>query len=511
MAVSIHNLIAAINPDVYCAPEVKAEVKKLVKTQGFLKAAEKAKPFKSDIVFDYDEAYKEPFAKWGLKAPSEEHEIIYDSTTEGLEPLYFWILDFLNNSSKEVEKITDNFISSPGSGHFSELTGKATRMQEEAMKMLGTVNTVIKSILNIVYDLKEFKLRLGNYEDLKSKIPEKKSSAMLSLKQIWMDQVDFPKRGTTSLKNLAAQFDYVTIIDAFMIANSLADVKKLDLNDRVKRILEQRVGEFLKWIEESEQELNKRFKIEKNYLKSQVNTVKLYSRWIKPYLKSARKLEQSTTSMQSALVTAFNTIILELTLLAKDEYKLEEDIEKGILPKSFEKIKKRKYMPFVVVELKFRGIPHRAGQHYTFGGRTEIKFTSYALNDQELKVLKEEMEKDDFGEVMKLIEGATTESLEQIEKDIEEILEDKKTEDKKEKKKTGDVNPFTALFSFLKTEKEKHPEEELPKVIKPDNEYEKIIRSQAIIAARDKCFLVFDIYKKAHAMPSYTTPFEPYS
>jgi HD superfamily phosphohydrolase YqeK len=39
----------------------------------------------------------------------------------------------------------------------------------------------------------------------------------------------------------------------------------LDLNDRVKRILEPRIAEFLQWKEISEQELRKRFNIEKNY------------------------------------------------------------------------------------------------------------------------------------------------------------------------------------------------------------------------------------------------------
>ena len=68
-----------------------------------------------------------------------------------MEQLYFWILDFMQEKLyKKVEKITDTFSSSPGSGHFSELGMKATKMQEEAMKALGAVNQVLKSVLNII-------------------------------------------------------------------------------------------------------------------------------------------------------------------------------------------------------------------------------------------------------------------------------------------------------------------------------------------------------------------------
>ena len=56
MAINIHNLIAAIVPDVYCEKtvekdgkwiELRKEVKKIVKEEGYLKAAEIAKPTKS--------------------------------------------------------------------------------------------------------------------------------------------------------------------------------------------------------------------------------------------------------------------------------------------------------------------------------------------------------------------------------------------------------------------------------------------------------------------------------
>jgi len=95
---NISSIIAAVNPEQSYNFESKsdlADFKKLAK-KDFSKAIEKAKP-----------------------KPAEEHALYYDSPTESLEPLYFWILDFMNGQfGGNVEKLIDNFTSSPGSGHF---------------------------------------------------------------------------------------------------------------------------------------------------------------------------------------------------------------------------------------------------------------------------------------------------------------------------------------------------------------------------------------------------------
>lgn len=508
MAVNIHNLIAAIAPDVYCGPGAKEETKKIAQEEGYLKAAEKAKP--RDIVFMdlVDIEHTNASAAAGLKAPSEKHLLVYDSFGEGLEPIYFWILDMMQLRYKNIEKLVDNFVAAPGSTHFAEMGQRATRMQEEAMKIFGAVNQVVKSILNIIYDLKEFKIRLKLYEEYKDGDVATKNAALLSLKQIWMDTVDL-KKGTTALKGLVQNFDYATIIDAFMSAKTLDDVTKspeeggIDLNERVRRILQQRVAEFFRWITESEQELRKRFEIEKIYLRSQVSTIKLYARWVKPYLHAARALEQRMAP-DASLVNAFNTSLFELVLLGQGDYNPEGDIAKGELPKLFKDITKKKYIPLMLVEFKYRTAPERAQQGYGFRGKVEVMFSSYALTADELSVFKEELAKDDVGDMIKLIEGSTDESLKQIQVDLDELLEDKKkeTEKKEEKKDEGDTNPFGALFSLFRGEKKKGKKGDGKPAITADNQYEKILRSQAIIGARKTCYSIYDLYKKAHQMAS---------
>ncbi|MEK6825275.1 MAG: hypothetical protein AABY00_00655 [Nanoarchaeota archaeon] len=516
MALDVHNLIAAINPDIFCDPSVKKEVKQIKKEKGIREAAKKAKPLKAEFM-DFDEiAYKNAFKKAGLKNPIEKHSLTYDASSESLEQIYFWILDKLYKEYDDVlnvDKLADNFISAPGSSHFSEFGMKATTMQNQGMKLLGDANNVLKSILNIVYDLKEFKLRLDLYDTYNnSKKEVEKNTALLSLKQVWMDTVD-AKRGNTGIKMMAQQYDYVTLIDAFMSANSVDDVAKsvekggLDLNERVRRIVQQRIGEFFRWVKESGKELQKRFEIEKTYLKSQVNAVKLYAHWAKPYLRAARALEQRAAP-NAALVSVFNTALFELLLLATGEFKVGDEIMRGNLPKIFSNSKIRKYRAILIIQFNFRSVPERAGQQgYGYRGKVDINFTSYALNDEEIELLKKEVDKDDFEDTFALIEGATTESLEQIQEEINQFLEDdkEKKEKKEEKKDTG--NPFSALMDSFKElfgmKKKEEKKEKKEGEIASDSELEQVMRSLVLIKARKECRKFYGLYKGAHNMPGF--------
>lgn len=440
-----------------------------------------------------------------------EHSLVYDSSSETLEPIYFFILDLMNDFQLAPEKYIDTFASSPGSGHFGELGQRATIMQQQGTKILGDINAVLRSILNIIYDLREFKIRLQSYDDVNSEDKNEKEAAVLSLKQIWMDKVDITK-GNSSIKAMAlGQAGFQTLIDAFLIVKGIDDADKLDLNDRVKRIVKARILEFNDWLDNSGKELKKRYEIEKTYLKSQVNSMKLYSRWAKPYLRAAMKLEMKEGGREPALVKAFNTILLELTLMGKSKLKIKELALEGKLPSEFKRLQqKRDYFNCVLVDFRFRGIPQRVSQqaHYVFGGKAEVTFSAYALNSDELDKLNEEVEKEEIGDVFSLVEGITTESLGQLRDDIEFFLEEKKEEEKL--KDTS--NPFIALVGGYnkkpEAKKEAKKDESKEKkiiIVNPDNWIEKThLRTLASQAAEDIAFKLFDIYKKSHGMPSYT-------
>ena len=450
--------------------------------------------------------------------PLTEHRLVYDSSSETLEPIYFFILDLMNDFRFEVKKLVDNFSSSPGSGHFAELGQRATIMQQQGTKILGDVNTVLRSVLNIIYDLKEFRIRLSHYDSLKD--PKRKEAAILALKQIWMDKVDITK-GNSSIKAMAlGQAGFQTLIDAFLVAKDVPDVDKIDLNDRVKRILRPRILEFRDWLEHSEKELRKRYALEKGYLASQVNSLKLYARWAKPYLKAAQQLEMKSEGMESqpALVKAFNTILLELTLLAKQKIDPKSEAIAGTLPKELERMNfKRDYFFCILVEFNFRGIPQRVAQqqHYAFGGRAEVSFKPYVLNKEEIDKLEEELGESDINDVLKLIEGSTGENLKQMQDEIDFFLEEKEYESEagadEEHEHTDTSNPFVALVGGYENKESAGKPEKKEKAAKenwwPAKESyieEKVLRPFAEEQAREQAFKIFDVYKKAHGMPSYT-------
>jgi len=528
MAVDIKKLIAAINPDIYCVKSIeeygkiipiRSEVIKLIKdnysspkpsTSIYLKAAEKAKLVES-LWFDFDAIVKNPMDARALSNPVEQHSITYEVSGQSIEQLYFWLHDYLYNQAEygKADKLIDNFIASPGSSYFAELTAKARTMQDEAMKILGGINQIVKSILNITYDLKEFKTRIKLYEQLKNE--KEKAGAILSLKQIWLDTVDI-KRGNTSIKALAVSGanapNFVMLIDAFMAAESSEKIKSMDLNDIVKRILISRFQEFEAWLKASEMELKKRYEIEKTYLKSQYNSLQLYARWVKPYLKAARMLEQRAEH-PSAIVSLFETSYFELALLGMGDYNVLADVGRQELPKIFATHKTRKYYPCVLVELKFRTYPSsertpRGG--HTFIGQAQVAFTSFAFNEDEIKLLKDQIDKDNFNDLIQLIEGTTTESIEQLKYDVEEFLEEPKKEEKEEQKET---NPFSALFSIFKSEtksvprEEKNKEDIASKPLKADDSFERVIRSQALIEGRKKCRKFYEAFKKSYGMFSF--------
>lgn len=467
---------------------------------------------KGELLKEYKTWDKVPVDKIKGK-PLEQHTIVYDSSSETLEPIYFYILDLMGDMAMKPEKLVDNFTSSPGSGHFSELGQRATVMQQQATRILGDINNVMRSILNLVYDLKEFKIRLATYYDLKSQNKETREAALLSLKQLWMDKVDINK-GNSSIKGIAVsgQIGYQTLIDAFLFVENEKAVDSVDLNDRIKRIVKQRIHEFNLWLVESEKELRKRYELERKYLKSQVNSVKIYARWAKPYLRAAQQLEMGENFRSASIVKVFNTILLELTLLGKQQLKIDDAIVAGKLSEDFLKLRKRglikrDYFSCYVVEFVFRGIPTKTSvyqQHYVFGGRVEITFSAYALNNDELKKLDEEITKSEVGDALKLVEGATG-SIEDLQNDIDMFLKEEEKAEAKEKGKSQELNPFAAILGFYEKKEAKTEKATTIKSskLKSDSFIEKILRKASEDTAKETVYTLFDVYKKGHNMPSY--------
>jgi hypothetical protein len=472
---------------------------------------------------------KEKQVKFEVGHPVE-YKIIYDTFSGNLEPVYFWTLDFLRNKSPsglgmDVDKTGEEFEATAGGGFFGELGSRATIMQERGMKIMETVNAVLRTIINLIYDLKEFEMRLNAYDDANSDKKETKLAGEYALKGIWMDQVDV-KTGLGSINQLArGDLQFVTLRDAFMQARiykksdgkfnkekTFRDIgsseKKndgMDLNKRVKALLKKKVEEYLNWRTGSEKELRNRFMIEKNYLKAQVNSLKLYTTWAKPYLRAAQKLGMTEFKTDRGLpspdmVTTFNSMQMDLKLLAKSEF------DPGEVHPSYGKIEfSQKYNTCLEVEFFYRTAPQVVrgqgqSQHYTHMGTVDVKFRAYVLNQEDL----DDIYAMEVYEDMALVEELTDMSLGQLQEDLEHYIYPK--EEKKKVEKEDDI--FTQIFKRIngisKSFDKFGKKFKLPGGVKKAGKYEEgKVKKEAQKAALASCNTLYTVFKKSHRMVTW--------
>ena len=441
-------------------------------------------------------------------SPITEYKLTYDALNEGIEPIYFWILDFMQEKAPaglglEVHKSQEAYEASVASGYYGEMGQRATIMQGKGAEYLGAINNVIKSLLNLIYDLNEFKMRLVLYEELKGKDEDKKLGANYALKGIWMDSVD-SRNGMGSINSLAQQLNFTEIRDWFMFCKDMETAKRVDTNERVRRILIKKLHEYWEWLKLSESELKKRYTIEKAYLRSQKDTLKLYATWAKPYLLAAKKLHMKEFNTPD-IVSVFSNMQVELALYGKKSYD-----GKSAHP-SFKDLKiEKKYYEVVEVTMNFRSVPQvyqsQGGRQYIHGGKSTIFFRGYILDDNEMKAYDEH----ELYESFELIEDWVGDSLKVIEEEIQKYLiedEPKTAEEKKEESLVANIkenlkglkeeNLFKDIYKgfeeFLKPLVTKKERGATPEVYK-------VIEKEAKINVEKRTGLIYETYKKTHGM-----------
>jgi len=412
LAVDIHQLVAAICPDVYCAPAARREVKRIFREAlqqqdplAYLEAAAKAQTLEANQISVERLELLNPFTLPGFASPIQRHTLVYDSFDDSLEAFYFWLLDELAAEGFRVTKLADTFAAAPGSGLFAELTRRQGRAQQEAMRLWREAQSLVSDILRTVRP---------------------------------------------------------------------ADKNPEDATAHKER----------DWSE-----------AEPHQLRTQVEKLKLYARWLGPYLKQARQLEQNANP-DAGLVALFNTVAMELTLLAQQPYPVEEAVDRGELPKLFLKSRRRGYATTLLLELKLRAAPERTSPGaFGYRGRMELVLSSYALNEDELAVLRQELDRENLSEVCGALTGLGAKSLSQFLKEIEHLVR----EPEAAKLQSDDPNPFIALFDFRSTmgDRQTTPEADLAsgqvRAIRRDSDMEQVIRSQAILEARRLCL---EFYKR---------------
>jgi len=464
----------------------------------------------------------------GKKLPGEKgkeryefkkYELTYDSFGESLEPVYYWILDFMRDIGYGVEKTADFFAAAEASGWLGEMGQRRTALEKRASEILGTLNLVIKSIINLVYDLREFDLRFKSYDALKAKEVSDRKSGEQSLKTIWLTEVDM-KKGAAAINMMVQNLNFISLRDAFMAAEvkwgkdrsetrkkTLEFAEKIDVPDIVKRPLIGRVGEFVEWVYASETELRKRYNIEKAYLKSQVSAMQVYTKWARPYLIATQRLmpaevetfgkEYESFGITAAeLASPFDVMHTYLEIFGKKEIRnYGTHLPEIKITNDDEKI-----YACVEIKLGFRASPGGAGErgHYTAKGKVVAQFIPYVLTGKQLVDLKKLQDR----EVLQFIDVMTQETLEAMKEEIDEYVKEKKEEKKEEKKKFELPLVKHIKWTVEQINKFKEASKKLGIKLPPKKqlwEIELLKVAAAKKAAKD-AQTIYETYKKSHGM-----------
>ncbi|UCD03511.1 MAG: hypothetical protein JSW73_03165 [Candidatus Woesearchaeota archaeon] len=459
--------------------------------------------------------------KFKEKRRVDHRKLVLDLPAAGLEPTYYWLTDYLKNvQGYQLEKTDEAVAVAVASSFFSDLGMKKTRMEQRAKEIMADVNTVIKSILQLVYDLKEFDRRLEIFDDLRKLGGENKDAAEIAIKSVWMDEVD-TKRGVGSINQLTAsgKLEFVTLRDAFLQAKSVKDVESLDLNERVKRIVGARIEEYEKWRDRYEKDLRQRRKIEKSYLKAQVASLKQYSKWARPYLLAAHRLRQSEELYEEAaidVVNFFDTSTVSVSIMGRKEskassyfYGLTRIGKNPMGLKGSQRVREPSDTVYQAIEMVFifSSKPiivnqSESGKSYRHMGQIIVDFYAYVFTKSELEKIKEAQDREIFG----FIDQMTKESLDAIADDLDEYLNEPD-----DKEKTPSINILGGFFDIFgapvkglkemfgplvpRLPKKKEGEK---KVSRKDRWLIKLLKEQAREKVLDDIYKLFKIYRKAH-------------
>lgn len=463
--------------------------------------------------FKQEEPAKEE--KKEVKLPKEtcKSNLIIQQTTATTEKYYFWILNTLRDrvplgySADDglVEKISDIYTATEASSYFGNVVTRKGHIQDRVTQYLTAVGGLIKNLFQMVRELRLIDERMEYYK--KSK--EGDNGAEITLKDMWVTLVEGGVENPASVTGLASKVSFVTLPDLFYTINPKDGLNGVDrevdnlqgFNERVKYTLKKKLKQYYTWKEQTEKEFTVRRNFILKALRQTYHTIKMYSSWLKPYLRNLKNLEMANIDSPD-LVNAFETSQIELELVAtKKRYSLKTEL--GMVEREYQHV-----VPIIQVKFKFVTIPdmafqkdyqHRGPSH---GGRTTIEIRGFVMNKEEFEIYKKKKEDEDL-EILKSIdesvEAIGDELLKYI-KEAEAAFEVKKEEEQKMKMK--DIfEPFTAIFDGFKDilsgfniKSSKQKQEESRK----ENE-----EGAATGTVKNDVFVLYDVFKKAHGMLSW--------
>ncbi len=318
----------------------------------------------------------------------DRFKIVLESMGSGVEKYYFWLQRFLKEEPDHglgfnVEKIKDVYGASAGSSFQSQIGTKASAIQQQLSNYLTQIGQLVKALHPQVRELRILDERIGYYNDsLKGD-----EAAEVALKSTWIEQVEQGMQNPNSVYSLARTVGFVTLPDLFFrinvkSANEVdkaikADELSKNIPTKLRDILAKKLYAYYRWKETTERELKQRRDFAIKTLRQHYNIIKMYTSWLRPYMKTLRQLEMRSNMYDADIVNVFETSKIELELLATG--------------------KGKKYMPCIRVQMTFITRPElsytKDGQKQpTHVGRTEITIEPYVVTTEQIEDYKKSLD-----------------------------------------------------------------------------------------------------------------------
>ena len=308
-------------------------------------------------------------------------------------------------------------------------------------------------------------------------------------------------KNPASVYGMAREVQFTTLPDLFFSTHpkkqedvdEVVERERGAFNRKVREVLKRKITTFLAWKEHTFEEIKTRRKFTLKFLRQHYEVIKMYTYWVKPYLRNIQRLQLDQTKTETPdLLVAFETSMIEVELLARKPGKVNQCL---------------------LMHYLFRTRPEmNYQQEYQKGplhlGRVEIDFRVYAWTEKEVENYKKMMELEDF-QLLGLIDGSVKAAIEALGDELMRYLEEageefgpKKQEVKK--KSSSLISPYTSIFKGfgelfgIAQKAKKAPMQKKPS---KDDEFRLILaRKDAATAAKNDAWSVYHHFKKHHVM-----------
>jgi len=445
------------------------------------------------------EEAKDQFVTTGFPMPVKRWRIIWEVYNMNMEESYFWVLHYLRRDMgyHDIIKTEDVFAAAENSAFFGVSQQRIGLQQDKVSQFLATIGKMVKELFQLVRELRIIDERMQYYKESWEGV----ESSEISLKGIYIDQVQGGAKNPASVFGMAREVQFVSLPDLFFSTHpqksedvdNVVETDRAGFNKSVRNSLKRHLKTYLIWKEKTSSELKTRRVFTLKYLRQHYDIIKMYMTWVRPYLRHIRRLTLDDEKVLTPdMVTAFEGSMIEVEFLAS---KLPVDDKK--------KIQNKEVHSCILAHFQYRTRPSMSYQQegYQRGpihvGKLEFNLRGYLWTKKEIENYKKMKDQQDF-ELMKSISDSVKTAMEALGGELERYLEQAGEAVKKEEEAKAEGPGFAERFraEFVGPKKKKKPK-------KPSGKSKVALAKEKSVAKTElktNLFFTFKNFKKSRKM-----------